>query len=166
MRPVHHRALLIAIMLACSVPVEASAQSPTASAASAGCTYATCALRVERSLFAERLVRGATEERVSTLGVFGSGVEVLTSGSDSAAVHAQSYVWNVKRSALIGGAGAVALGIVFSHTNGFQGGQFSNGYVITTIAGAIATVVSVPFALRAPRELSRAIWWYNSALPR
>ncbi len=135
-------------------------------AASLGCTYATCALRIERSLFAERLVGGAAAERVSTLGMFGGGVEVLLSGADSASVHAQSYVWNVKRSAVIGGAGGIALAIAFSHTSDFQSGHVTTGDVVTSIAGAVAAAISVPFALRARRELASSIFWYNGALPR
>ncbi len=166
MRPVHRRVLLVAFLLACADAVEASAQSPTTAAASLGCTYATCALRVEQSVFAERLVRGASAERVSTLGVFGTGVDVLLSSADSAAVHAQSYVWNVKRSALIGGTGVIALAVAYANTNAFQSGHVTDVDVVTAIAGAVAAAVSVPFALRARRELASAIWWYNGALPR
>ena len=163
MHCVRHPVLLVAILLASASAARSSAQSPTTAAAAAGCTYATCALRVERSLFAERLVRGATAKPVSTLGVFGGGVEVLMSGSDSAAVHAQSYVWNAKRSAIFGGAGAIALATVLPHT---QSGGLTNADVVTAIVGAVAAGVSVPYALRARSELSRAVWWYNGALPR
>ena len=146
--------------------LQASAQSPTTAAATSGCTYATCALRVERGLFTERLVHGAAGEELSTIGAFGSGVDVLLSGPDSAVVHAQSYAWNAKRSGIIGIAGGVALGVVMSRTRYFQSDRITTGDVVTTIAGAIAAAVSVPFELRARRELARAIWWYNGALPR
>jgi len=146
--------------------VPASAQAPRTVAATVGCTYATCALRIERSLFAERLVRGETGERVGTLGLFGGGVDVLLGGSDSATVHAQAYVWNEKRSALLGGAGSVTLGVVFASTHGYSGGHVTNADAVAAVAGLVALVSSVPFELRARRELARAIWWYNGSLPR
>jgi hypothetical protein len=164
MRRIHRRISLIALVIAFSMSVEASAQAPMTVTAQVGCTYATCAVRIERSLFGERLVRGALGERVSTLGLFGGGVDLLFD-ADSAKVHAQAYVWNVKRSALLGGAGAVALSVA-SSTRAFQSGRVTNGEVVAVVAGAVALAVSVPFELRARRELARAIWWYNAALPR
>ena len=164
MRRLHRRISEMAFVLASSMSVEASAQAPMTVAAPVGCTYATCAIRIERSLFGERLVRGAVGERVSTLGLFGGGVDLLLD-ADSAKLHAQSYVWNVKRSALLGGAGAVALGVA-SSTRAFQSGRVTNGEVVAVVAGAVALAISVPFQLRARRELARAIWWYNGALPR
>jgi hypothetical protein len=165
MRRIQRRVFVTGFVIASSMSVKASAQAPMTVAAAAGCTYATCAIRIERSLFSERLVRGATGERVSTLGPFGGGVDMLTNGADSAATHAQAYVWNVKRSALLGGAGAIALGVAAS-TRGFQSGRVSNGDVVAVVAGAVVLAISVPFELRARRELARAIWWYNGALPR
>ena len=165
MRRIHRRVPLVALVIASFLTVESSAQAPMAVATAVGCTYATCAVRVEGGLFTERLVRGAPGERVSTLGAFGGGVDLLFGGADSAKVHAQAYVWNVKRSALLGGAGAVALGVV-SSTRAFQSGRVTNGDVVAVVAGAVALVISVPFELRARRELARAIWWYNGALPR
>ena len=165
MHSVGRRVPLVALFIASSLSIDASAQSPMALAATVGCTYATCAIRVERSLFGEHLVRGAIGERVSTLDMFGGGVDLLLVGEDSAGVHARAYVWNVKRSALLGGAGAVAVGVAAA-THGFHDGHVTNGEVVGVLAGAVALAISVPFELRARRELARAIWWYNAALPR
>ena len=82
MHSVRRRVPLVALFIASSLSIDASAQSPMTLAATVGCTYATCAIRVERSLFGERLVRGAIGERVSTLGMFGGGVDLLLVGED------------------------------------------------------------------------------------
>jgi hypothetical protein len=160
------RVPLVALIIASFVTVRAEAQAPRAVATAVGCTYETCAVRVEGGLFAERLVRGAPGERVSTLGPLGGGVDLLLGGPDSAAVHAQSYVRNVKWSVPLAIAGAVALSVSSSSTSGFKSGRTSNGDVVSAIAGAVALAISVPFELRARRELSRAIWWYNASMPR
>jgi hypothetical protein len=166
MLPIHRRIPLVAFAIASSMSVAASAQGPMTGAAAVGCTYATCAIRIERGVFAERLVRGATGERVSTLGGFGDGVDVLLGGSDSAVVHVQAYKWNAKRSALLGVAGSVALGVVLASTHGFYDSHATNADAVAGIAGLVALVSSVPFEVRARRELARAIWWYNGSLPR
>jgi hypothetical protein len=166
MRRVYRRIPLVALIIAPTLSGAASAQATRTVAAAVGCTYATCALRVERSLFGQRLVRGAMGERVSTIGAFGGGVDLLLGGADSAVVHAQAYVWNAKRSALLGGAGAITLGVVALRTRGSQSRHVTNGDVVAVAAGAAVLAISVPFELRARRELARAIWWYNGALPR
>src|SRR4051812_8732740 len=166
MRRVYCRVPLVALLVAPLFSVAASAQAPMTGAAAVGCTYATCALRIEGGLFGQRLVRGAMDERVSTIGAFGGGVDLLLAGADSAVVHAQAYVWNAKRSALLGGAGAIALGVVAAHTGGSQSRHVTNGDAVAVVAGAAVLAISVPLELRARRELARAIWWYNGALPR
>src|SRR6478672_10104747 len=96
MRSTFRRLPVPAILLGSLVTTGVAAQAPTASSAATGCTYATCAVRVEQGFFTQRLVRGMTGEELGTLDFFGGGVETLLAGSDSAAVHAQSYVWHTK----------------------------------------------------------------------
>ena len=55
-------------------------QAPSTHGTPAGCTYATCALRVEPAFFGTHLVRGTGGERVGRLGGFGGGVESLLTG--------------------------------------------------------------------------------------
>ena len=165
MRPSFPTVVPVAFVLASVITVDAAAQSPTAAGATAGCTYATCALRVEPGWFSESLVRGATGEEVSTLGVFGGGIDVLKTASDSAAVHAHSYTRNVQRSIPLLAVTAVAFGVSASRDKTTSGGV-SNSALAFGVVGFVSAVASATFTGRARRELARAIWWYNGALPR
>ncbi len=141
-------------------------QAPSALGTPVGCTYATCALRIETAWFGMHVVRGTQGERVGRLGSFGGGVESLLSGPDSAAAYGRQYVRATRRSSTLGLIGAVAYAVVVVRTDNFKREQFGDAEVITAIAGAGLTLASVPFAVQAQRSLSRAVWWYNSALPR
>ena len=143
-----------------------SGQAPSAPGTPVGCTYATCALRVEPTFFGMQLVRGTHGERVGRLSGFGGGVESLLSGPDSAAANGQQYVRATRRSAALGLIGALAYAVVLVRTDNLQSDQVGDAEVITAVAGAGLLVASLPFAVRAQRHLSRAVWWYNSALPR
>jgi hypothetical protein len=44
--------------------------------------------------------------------------------------------------------------------------DIDNTSVATGLAGVGFAIASIPFVLRAQRDLSRAVWWYNAALPR
>lgn len=147
-------------------PRPVHAQGPAA--IPAGCTYRTCALRLETGFWHRRLVRGEAGETVGKpLGDFGKGVDVLLAGPDSAATHARSYVHDSRWTSALGLVAAAAYGVVLYRTDSFQhGDRLGNEGVAAAIVGGTAGVITIPFALRAQRELSRAVWWYNSALPR
>ena len=163
----HHWILpLVAFVATSFVSREAWAQASTTTAAASACNYQACAIRIERGWFSERLVRGEAGEEVGSVGLFGAGVEVLLSGSDSAAAHARAYNWNTRRSAVFGGAGILLVAIASANTNHFSNDRVTTVDVVTLAAGVTALFVGAPYAIRARRELSRAIWWYNGALPR
>ena len=143
-----------------------SGQAPSALGTTAGCTYATCALRVEPSFFGTHLVRGTRGERVGRLGGFGGGVESLLTGPDSAAAYGRQYVRATRRSAALGLVGALAYAVVLVRTDNLQSGQVGDADVLIGVAGAGFALASIPFTVQARRHLSRAVWWYNSALPR
>lgn len=143
-----------------------AAQTPLAAQAPAGCTYATCALRVEQSFFSgTRLLRGASGERVSRLGGFGGGADLLLEGPDSVATHARSYVSATRRSTTLGLLGTAAYVVVLVRTDNFRD-DFDDASIATAIAGSAFGIAAIPFALKAKRELSRAVWWYNGGLAR
>jgi hypothetical protein len=133
----------------------------------AGCTYQTCALRLEPSfLTGERVVRGASGEAVGgRAGMFGRGVHPLLTGPDSAARYARDYVRATDWANILGIPGAVALtyGLIQSR-NGGEGAR--DAAAVTAVVGAAFVVASIPFAFNARRSLSRSIWWYNAGLPR
>jgi hypothetical protein len=155
-------------MLALSATSALAAQSSPVAPATppSGCTYATCALRVESGFFSTRLVRGATGEPIGdALGVFGSGVDPLLTGPDSAAAFGRAYVRDTRRAAGLGFIAVAAYVVVVARTDNFRNDLdgISGTAAVATIGFAVATL---PFAARARQSLSRAVWWYNAALPR
>lgn len=143
----------------------ATAQTPVAPGVAPGCTYATCALRLEPGFFGRRLVRGASGESVSRLGAFGGGIQPLLNGPDSAAAYGQRYVRASHRSAALSLIGAVAYTVVLVRTDNLRN-RFSSADVVVGFTGAGFLIASAPFARQAQRSLSQAVWWYNAALPR
>lgn len=157
-------ALLAALPLA-ALPALAQ-EAGAAAGIPAGCTYLTCALRVEPG-WGERLVRGAAGETVSGLGGFGGGVNVLLAGPDSAAHYARRYrpakAWTT-------GLGVVAFGTWVAAALRARDAKDDEGAAdhARTLAFVSTglTLVAVPFNIRARRSLARSIWWYNAAIPR
>jgi hypothetical protein len=159
-----NRSTVVFLMLAMlAAPERVDAQS-AAGARPAGCTYETCALRVEPSFFfPAKLVRGRAGEEVGRLGGFGGGVDTLLAGPDSAAVYGHRYVTDMKRAGTLGLIGAAAYVVVLVRTNNFRD-DAADADVAIALTGAAFAIASIPFTLRAQRNLSRAIWHYNAAL--
>jgi hypothetical protein len=154
------RAIALAALLA---PTTTSAQAG-ALRAPAACTYETCALRVEPAILsAPRLLRGRTGEQVGSLGMFGGGVDTLLAGPDSAAAHARRYVRDMRRSTTLGLIGTAAFVAALIRSNSSGSGDAASAALALTGAGF--AIASIPFSLRAGRNLSQAVWFYNSALP-
>jgi hypothetical protein len=157
--------LLCALVLAPLVgPAAVSAQAgPTR--APAGCTYETCALRVEPGGFLSgpKLLRGRAGERVGSLGMFGGGVDTLLAGPDSAAAYGRQYVSNIRVANTFALLGAVAFVVASVHSDGFRDTDDTDAAIALTGAGL--SLVAIPFVVRASRSLSRAVWHYNSVLP-
>src|SRR5687768_7400502 len=83
------RAFLPSLLVVCAAVQPATVRAQAAP--DTACTYSRCALRVEHRFLSTRLVRGSAAESVARLGWFGSGVDVLLAGPDSAAYHARQY---------------------------------------------------------------------------
>lgn len=164
----NHRHIACAVLLsAAAVPVGVHAQVPQRDSLSTSCTYATCALRLEPSLLGARLVRGAGSEQVGgRLGVFGGGVEPLLAGSDSTAAYARAYVADTRRSSTLGliGVGVFTASLVLASSA--RGERNDAAAITASLIGSGLFLASLPSLLRAQRYLSRAVWWYNAALPR
>ena len=156
---IFHASMLVAL----GAPASAWAQAGAA-AAPVGCTYETCALRVEQSyLGAPKLLRGRAGEQVGALGMFGGGVDTLLAGPDSAAAYARRYVSNIRTSSTFGLLGTIAFVVASVQSDGFR--DTDDTAAAFALTGAGLTIVSIPFVVRATRSLSRAVWYYNSVLP-
>jgi hypothetical protein len=158
--------LLIAALITLAGPAVARAQQTIvpSSAIPAGCNYLTCGLRLESGFFGAHIVRGTNGERVGkSLGGFGRGVDILRAGPDSASFHARKY------SSSISTATTLQLLSVLAYLGAMT--QAESSYEDSTaplllVTGLGFSLASIPFTLRAQRDLSRSVWWYNSALPR
>jgi hypothetical protein len=146
-----------------------SAQTPanTPAGVPANCTYATCALRVERGFLSQHLVRGAAGEKVGgNLGGFGGGMGPLLAGPDSAAAHARDYTRNMRTAGTLGVLGAISYVVLVVRTENFRDTDNDGVAIGAGIASVGFAIASIPFTLRAQRALSRAVWWYNAGLQR
>lgn len=160
--------LVGAALAALAVTRAAGAQAPVGpTAIPASCTYATCALRVENGFLSSGLVRGASGERVGgRLSAFGGGIEPLLAGPDSAQTYARAYVRDTRRGATLGLLGSIAAIALFVRTEGRTSGDVDDTSTALAAASVGFAVAAIPFMIRAQRDLSRSVWWYNSALPR
>jgi hypothetical protein len=152
------RDVLLTLLLTCAAvhPATVHAQA----APDTACSYTRCALRIEHRFLSTRLVRGASGESVARLGWFGSGVNVLLAGPDSAAYHARQYRSRRTTSDAIGVVGgALALAAVWTTDDFVESGGL-------LLASATLELISLPFWLGARRSLDRSVWWYNRELPR
>jgi hypothetical protein len=158
------RCVTIALAALALAPLAADAQA--AARSPSGCTYETCALRVEPRFFsAPLLLRGREGVVVGKLGGFGGGVDSLLAGPDSAAAHARRYVREVRTANTLSLLSAVAFVVVATRTDWFRDNA-SDGDVAIGVTGTVLALASIPFHLRAEQNLSRAVWFYNAALAR
>ena len=155
------------VLMALSIPgLRAQSQAPTVGGMSVACTYETCALRVENGFFSVNLVRGQSGERVSRLGGFGTGVDVLLAGPDSAARYARSYVTASRWSTGLTLIGSIAFGLAIAAVDDWHDSDIGSTEAVVVLAATGIVVASIPFSVKAQRSLSRAVWWYNEDLAR
>jgi hypothetical protein len=152
------RVVPFSLFLACAAlqPAVVRAQA----APDAACSYSQCALRVDHGFLSTRLVRGAAGQSVGRLGWFGSGVDVLLAGSDSAAYHARQY-----RSRRATSDALTFVSIAVALAGVAQGDDFveSGPFLLTSLT---LDLIALPFWFGARRSLDRSVWWYNRDLPR
>lgn len=159
------RRILVAVALTFAAPLAARAQS-SAARAPVGCTYETCALRVEPRFWGpNRLLRGREGVEVGKLGGFGGGVDTLLAGPDSAATYARRYVTAARRSNTLGLLGGVAFVALLFHSDNFRD-DLDDTDVALGITALGFSIAAIPFQLHAKQSLSRSVWFYNAALAR
>jgi hypothetical protein len=152
-------ALLVAPPLAAQVAGRDAGQPPLSE-----CTFDTCALRVDPGgvFRGPELLRGAEGRRVVRLGRLGPDLPRLVAGSDSAVAYARAFRPPQQRAGVAGLlAGAAALtGVILDAAS-----DANDPTPFSLAAGALGVYAGFE-AKRAARELSRAVWWYNRAIPR
>jgi len=118
------------------------------------CSYVECALRVEPSFRGSQLVRGLAGRAGARLDE--REMARVFAGNDSAMAYAAQYQRAERTNLFLLVPGAV-LGVV-----GLVGPK--TDFTLAAVGGGLF-IVSFPFESRAQRSLSRAVWWYNAALP-
>lgn len=158
-----HRIRLAALIALAIVPLAANAQ-PSASRAPAGCTYETCALRVEPRFWTPSvLLRGREGTEIGRLGAFGGGVDSLLAGPDSAATYARRYVKAARTSSTLALLGTAAVVAMFIHWDEDDPDATDVALGLTGLGLGIA---AIPFNLHAGHSLSRSVWFYNAQFAR
>lgn len=158
-------ALLVAGALTGAAPLAAqratrdSPQPPLAT-----CTFDQCGLRVDPGgvFRGPVLLRGVDGQRVARFGMLGPDLPLIMAGADSAVAHARAFRPLQRRAGVAGllaGASAVTAVALNVASEANDPAPFS---IAAGVLGAYAGFE----AKRAARELSRAVWWYNRAIPR
>ncbi|HEX9727405.1 MAG TPA: hypothetical protein VGA37_02735 [Gemmatimonadales bacterium] len=147
-------ALVISVLLVLTVSAEARSQQDSTA------TWDTGALRVHRSIFSARLVRGVNGEKVARLGMFAPKLSLFAEMSDSAGRHYSAYRsrQNTGTIAQLVGLGVLVLGAVAASKS-----QDATGPALVT-GGLTLGAVGMVYAATGYNELSQAVWWYNRGL--
>ena len=151
---------VIAAAIAAASPATAAAQNPARIVTPSGqpCSYDSCALRAEDGWFSRRLVRGPEGTLVAKLGWGGPGLASIVELSDSAVTHARRYQ-SAQRAAdvisLIGTVGSIAALVALSDD------ADASQTVAINVGSFVVFAVGQGFHIKARRELSRSLWWYN-----
>jgi hypothetical protein len=151
-----------------SLPVQA--QGPTVANARATvdtCTYATCAIRLDRAFFSGRKVIVGLDGQELSLGPLGGGLVSVVDRVPAAAAEARSGRRNAIKSVVAGTLGSIGVIVAvrrYGERDLFIRNEGLNFGVLTLgLAGAITAGVQ---GMYAERHYSRAVWLYNRELPR
>jgi hypothetical protein len=149
-----------AVVLAAVTPATAAAQDSTRILTPAGqpCSYDSCALRVEDGWFSRRLVRGPEGTTVARLGLGGPSLASVVQLSDSAVTHARRYQ-SAQRAgdiiSLVGTVGSIAALVALDDDSD------ASQTIAINVGSAVVFAIGQGFHIKARRELSRSLWWYN-----
>jgi hypothetical protein len=144
------------------------AQGPTVAATQSAlsrCSYETCAIRLDRSLFGGRRVTVGLDAKSTPMGI-GGGLVNAVAAVPQAAEEAQRGRGNSIKAFAAGVIGALAVTWSVSGT-GSDALEWNNGKVFGGLAlGLAATLTAGQQAVYAERHFSRAVWLYNREIPR
>jgi len=155
----------VAIALACSVAMCIESKLPAQAAPIARCSYDTCALSIIPRLSGLDVVRGASEERIATLGFLApTSVNRAFLGNAAAESHA-SRALRIRRVASImtdlGGVLALSGAL---HAAATRTGRSAS--IAISLGGLTLVGASVLPQFAADAELSRAVREYNTQFAR
>ena len=138
-------------------------RSPTPNAP-ADCDYNTCALRMKLSWGNWRILRGAQEQRVGTLGVFSAPrVESIVATSPEAVAEARTIRSDYTSGAVLQMVGVLLMsaGLAFASDHSSDGLAFAG-----LLGGSAVLYYGVSRQQRAFNALHKTIWLYNGSLKR
>jgi hypothetical protein len=161
------RRLSIALLLLTCVHVGVHAQSPAVPTATlTGCTYDSCAIRLDRGIFGGPTIRIGLEGTPVRMGSFGGQLAKVVLRVPAAEREARAGRANAIRSYAASTLSAVAaLTLAFGGSR--LGGAGSESRIwtavgVSALGGTVASVQNV----YAGRHYSRAVWLYNREIPR
>lgn len=161
---------LIATVALLAVSVTLRAQAPTIAAAQVSvttCTYATCALRLENGGFAGPRIRIGLDGAARKVGFTGNGIVDAVREVPAALHEAQLGHSNQMRGRVIGlvatgAAFAWAIAAAQSDRDATRLASIYGGVSLSLVGGIISGMQMA----KADQHFSRAVWMYNSSLPR
>jgi hypothetical protein len=161
------RRVALAAALSAAAPAAAHAQEPARVVTAPGtpCDYDSCVLRVEETWFSRKLVSGPHDRVVARLGWGGPSLERIVAISDSAAAHARAYQRAQATGSiltLVGAAASIASFVAYAQDDASDDRR--RQVVAINVGAALVGIAGQTFQIRARRELSRSLWWYNRAV--
>ncbi len=147
-----------------------AAQGPTVDAAQTAlgrCTYETCAIRRERTMFGASVIVTGRIGAATPMGLLGGGLVLAVDRVPGALAEAQKGRRNAIIAAIAGVVGGIAMTLALQ--NAFRDDILaaSDGQLYgSLLVGVGATAVYGVNSVRADRHFSRAVWLYNAELPR
>jgi hypothetical protein len=144
------RSLLLPI-LAASLVIASNAH-----AQETGCSFATCALRIDHGFLRTRIVAGQQQSVVAKVTGFGTDLATQLALPDSAAVHVRRANSRMKSGTLLG-----LLGLGLTAAAAFVDTEGATPRLTLFGVGVGFAVAGTIQQASARSELSQAIWWYN-----
>ena len=136
----------------------------TATTAQDRCTYTSCALRLQSGFFKQSLVQGATGENLANVLFLAPALCIFAERSDSAAFYYGAFRRARNQSfwlSLSGGLLVVTAILIEEIDRAQSELTWSVG-----IPGLALLFTGVVRGVGSGNKLSKAVWWYNSTLPR
>jgi hypothetical protein len=133
---------------------------PSASAQELDCTYANCALRMQRSFWHTRVVAGESGRQVARVGFLGTNLDERITLPDSALRFVHAANAGFRRGAVLNVLGLVSL-VGLAVTN-----DESTIQVVAPLAVLGFTFAGALVMSHAYNDLERGIWWYNGQWAR
>lgn len=149
-------ALVLALQLA--LPISAGAQRVDAPRLPSPCDYHRCAYNIIAALHGLRVVRGADEVQVATLGFLWTrdiSPRFEGEGHEAARTAVRTRRWGALFTDV--GLALLASGAVSAATN-----DLDRSSANLMLAGAASLGVSVPLQFLADKHLARAVWQHNA----